>query len=162
MESNAAYCCSYALEPPLTIATGGGPCSDKVRSSGSAERLAGHRRAPSRRSRDVLLPLSGGATVTRAMRKLSAFGAGLLLENAPIPSTNFDLSFDHFSNRLRLPLGPDLDRVAGMSLAEGRRASALSFLLATEHLLVAYIAHLATDAVAGVIRLAILALTHIR
>lgn len=50
-----------------------------------------------RSTQTVMLSLSGGATVTRcAMRDLSVFGAGLLLENAPIPSTIFDLSFDHF------------------------------------------------------------------
>lgn len=45
----------------------------------------------------VMLSLSGGAKVTPcAMRDLSIFGAGILLEDAPIPSTDFDLSFDQF------------------------------------------------------------------
>lgn len=57
------------------------------------------RRGVTRKTVDqtVMLSLPGGATVAPcAMRDLSVFGAGILLEDAPIPSTNFDLSFDQF------------------------------------------------------------------
>ncbi|QHP69554.1 PilZ domain-containing protein [Bradyrhizobium sp. LCT2] len=45
----------------------------------------------------VMISLLGGATVTPcAMRNLSVLGAGILLEETPIPPTHFDLSFDEF------------------------------------------------------------------
>ncbi|MEH2487699.1 PilZ domain-containing protein [Bradyrhizobium sp. AZCC 2230] len=45
----------------------------------------------------VMLSLSRDEAVTPcAMRNLSVLGAGILLENTPIPPTEFDLSFDEF------------------------------------------------------------------
>jgi hypothetical protein len=64
----------------------------------------------------VMLSLSRGAAVTRcAMRNLSVFGAGLLLEKAPIPSTDFDLSFDHFRTSFSCRLIWRRDAFAGLA-----------------------------------------------
>ena len=57
------------------------------------------RRRVTRKSVDqiVMISFSGCVTVTpSAMRNLSVLGAGILLEDTSIPSTNFDLSFDEF------------------------------------------------------------------
>lgn len=63
----------------------------------------------------VMLSLPAGATVTPcAMRDLSVFGAGILLEDAPIPSTNFDLSFDQFRTSFACRLVWRCNTVAGV------------------------------------------------
>jgi hypothetical protein len=63
----------------------------------------------------VLLSLSGGATVTPcAMQNLSVLGAGILLKDTPIPSSDFDLSFDQFRTSFACRLVWHRDAFAGV------------------------------------------------
>jgi hypothetical protein len=63
----------------------------------------------------VMISLLGGATVTpRAMQNLSVLGAGILLKDTPIPSTDFDLSFDQFRTSLACRLVWHRDAFAGV------------------------------------------------
>jgi PilZ domain len=83
----------------------------------SREWTAVERRRVTRKTVDqiVMLSLSGGATVTPcAMRNLSVFGAGILLEDTPIPSTDFDLSFDEFRTSFACRLVWRRDAFAGV------------------------------------------------
>ncbi|WP_370691988.1 hypothetical protein [Bradyrhizobium xenonodulans] len=62
-----------------------------------------------------MLSLSGGATVTPcAMQNLSVLGAGILLKDSPIPSTDFDLSFDQFRTSFACRLVWRRDAFAGV------------------------------------------------
>ena len=76
------------------------------------------RRRATRKTVDqtVMLSLSGRVTATPCtMRNLSIFGAGILLEDTAIPSTDFDLSFDEFRTSFRCRLVWRQDDCAGIS-----------------------------------------------
>lgn len=63
----------------------------------------------------VMLLLPGHATVTPCtMRNLSVLGAGILLKDTPIPSTDFDLSFDDFRTNFVCRLVWHRDAFAGV------------------------------------------------
>ena len=83
----------------------------------SVEWTGVERRRVTRKTVDqiVMLSLSGDATVTPcAMRNLSVLGAGILLEDISIPSTNFDLSFDEFRTSFACRLVWHRDAFAGL------------------------------------------------
>ena len=83
----------------------------------SVEWTGVERRRVTRKTVDqtVMLSLSGGATVTPcAMQNLSVLGAGILLKDTLIPSTDFDLSFDQFRTSFACRLVWHRDPFAGV------------------------------------------------
>jgi PilZ domain-containing protein len=72
----------------------------------------------------VMLSLSGGATVAPCeMQNLSVLGAGILLKDTPIPSADFELSFDRFRTSFACRLVWHRDAFAGVEFVNQRAAS---------------------------------------